>query len=468
MDTHEPERTADTDRILRERLSNSSELALKELEYERERQVQEFDLKKQELEDQRERQKQELALKERELQDQRNRQAQEFDLKKQELEDQRERQTQELNLKKQEFELQRQQSWFSRWNTPAVAAIVAGLLGYIGTLISGCESRQQERDKYEATLAVERQKQEGTLILNMIKTEGTQDEREKRAAANLVFLADASLVKSIPEERLKNLRAKAGTTGPALSVAASVPVVQGVDFRPSGALTASMQATLQKDMLSYQAYLARLGYDPGKAKDQVIVRVEDNLFDNAYFDNSSVVVSANLARDSEYVLSEYTWYVLKQMNPEAFRTLWESQAAVTQFRGFSQGLKFYFTCSYLNEPLVGKSFYSLSRTVTPSSFQKYLFNLNQLRKFKKTDNSDEEEHKLGEIWGSGFWELRKKLGQGKADQIVMSAWKQLKPVEADLNKPSFFLKLLVQAGKSTGSDSDSQVIRQAFEERELK
>jgi hypothetical protein len=403
----------------------------------------------------REPESQELKLKERELREQRERQQRELDLREQELKDQRAHRQEELALKKQELELQGQQKWLSPWNTPVVLAIVAGLLGYLGTLISGCQGRDLEREKHRATLEAERQKQEGTLILDAIKTAGTAAEKEKRTAANLVFLADAGLITSIPKEELEKLRSKAGDTGP------SLPAVQGVEFSRSGALTADLQARLQRELLGYQTYLGGLGYDPGKARDRVVVRVEDSLEGNAYFDSTSVVVDAHLARDPDYVLSEYTWYVLKELNQETYQAF----ATALQLRGFGQGLKFYFTCSYRNDALVGKNYYSLIHITAPPGSQGYLFNLDQRPKFDKTE---QEEHKLGEIWGSAFWELRKQLGPEKADKIVMTAWKQLKPTTADLDKLSSFVNVIVEASKPIAPDTDPQRVRQVFEERNLR
>jgi hypothetical protein len=74
----------------------------------------------------------------------------------------------ELRLKEREIELQQRQGALAKWSTPAVVAIIAGLIGYVGTLISSFQNRQLERDK-----------QESTLLLEVIKTSGTAEERER-------------------------------------------------------------------------------------------------------------------------------------------------------------------------------------------------------------------------------------------------------------------------------------------------
>jgi hypothetical protein len=83
------------------------------------------------------------------------------------LQQDRELKERELGLKEKEIELQQRQGSLARWSTPAVAAIIAGLIGYVGTLISSFQNRQLEREK-----------QESTLILEVIKTSGTAEERE--------------------------------------------------------------------------------------------------------------------------------------------------------------------------------------------------------------------------------------------------------------------------------------------------
>src|SRR5262249_31524478 len=157
----------------------------------------------------------------------------------------------------------------------------------------------------------------------------------------LVFLADAGLITSINKVELEKLRVKAQGAGP------SLPAPQGIEFKGSPSLTSELQSKLQSALLDYQASLAKIGYDLGKAKDRVVVRVDETIRDNAFFDNESVVLGVNLARDPEYVLHEYTWYVLKQANPRTFQAMWESN--VQQFQGFAYGLKFYIPCSYLND-----------------------------------------------------------------------------------------------------------------------
>jgi hypothetical protein len=116
-------------------------------------------------------------LKERELQLAETRAANERELKQQELALSELKLRQDRELKEQELRIQGRQIAIGRWSGPVAVAVVAGLLGIVGTFFSARENRE-----------LERKKQEGTLVLEAIRTGASGKEREQQAAANLVFL----------------------------------------------------------------------------------------------------------------------------------------------------------------------------------------------------------------------------------------------------------------------------------------
>jgi hypothetical protein len=145
----------------------------------------------------------------------RQRLGQEKELKSKELEVNRE-------LKLRELAVQERQLVKGQWSGPFGAAVLAGILGLIGTCYGTWESRR-----------LERQKQEGTVILEAIRTAGSATEKDRLTAKNLVFLADAGLISSIPGDRLKKLREQAGPD-PVPSLPTSAPVIgeqPGDNFR---------------------------------------------------------------------------------------------------------------------------------------------------------------------------------------------------------------------------------------------
>jgi hypothetical protein len=404
----------------------------------------------------------ESALEQAKLRQERELRERELSLKEKELELRREQQihdqkvsNREIALKENEYALQREQSWWVRWSTPAVTAILAGLIGYAGTLYSNWHDNQQEKERQVATLNLERQKQEGTLILEAIKTGGTAEERERLTAANLVFLADAQLITSIKPETLEKLRAKAGSAVP------SLPAAGGVEFSPSPMLTTSLQSQLATVLKDYQAYLARLGYDVSKSKTPVTVRIDEEARGNAYFDNHSVVLGPDLAQDPEYTVTEYTWYVLRESNPRTFEVLLRDSSP--QFQGFAQGLKFYFTCSYLNEPLVGRRYYELTGRSNAERRTGPLFDLGKL----KVLDRNPEPHHIGEVWGGAFWELREKFGRERADRWIYTAWRSLSSRQEHLDRPKYLVDRIVASATSDGGDVDPEMIREVFSRRNL-
>lgn len=126
---------------------------------------------------------------------------------------------QELDAKKQE--LAQKSHWSARWNNPVVLAALAALVGYLGTLITWTLARSDdqarhtrtlelEEAKHQATEQLEQKKLQGTLILDAMKTGD-----EKRAAANLLLLADAKLI-AIDAQTRKTLEQRRGEVGPGL------------------------------------------------------------------------------------------------------------------------------------------------------------------------------------------------------------------------------------------------------------
>jgi hypothetical protein len=415
------------------------------------------DLEWAKLVQERELREKELTLKEKEL-----------ELRRKQEEHDRNARDREIQLNENDFTLRREQSWWAKWSTPAVVAILAGLIGYIGTLISTWQNRNLERDRQEATLNLEREKQEGTLILEAIKTAGTAEEKERLTAANLVFLADAGLITSMKKDQLDKLRGKAGSAIPSLPA----PTVQNVDFTPDPLLTSQLQSRLQVALLDYQFYLTKIGYDAKNSRNRIIVRIDKSTDEldksNAYFSNDGVVVlGPKLAKDPEYVLSEYTWQVLKEVNPPVYKVLSDADPLdikSAQSRGFSQGLKFYLTCSYFNDPHVGKNYYSLTGAPAIRGNANYLYNL---KNSLVITNDIREEHFIGEIWGGALWELREKLGRDRVDQWALTTWKRLQPLGTELNRPKYYADIFVQTVRSSGDEASATLAREIFKRRNL-
>jgi hypothetical protein len=204
------------------------------------------------------------------------------------------------------------------------------------------------------------------------------------------------------------------------------------------------------------------------AGQRISVQIDEVQRDNAYFDGETIHIGKDLAGEAEYAFSALNWLVLKRSNPKACKALLESPAV--QSRGFAQALKFYFLCSYRKDPYVGKNFWTLTGVpVPPGRDPRFLFNLATSRKWDASGGPEAmEEHVLGELWGAGLWEIREKLGQKAADQLVFTTWKEFKPVAAELDRPKFYVDAMIATADRIAARADHQLIRQAFSRRNLE
>jgi len=127
--------------------------------------------------------------------------------------------TLELDATRKESE--QKYNWSARWNNPVALAILAALVGYLGTMITWTLARSDEQARhartleleearYRATEQLEQKKLQGTLILDAMKTGD-----EERAAANLLLLADAKLI-IIDDDTRESLEKWRGEVGPGL------------------------------------------------------------------------------------------------------------------------------------------------------------------------------------------------------------------------------------------------------------
>ena len=375
---------------------------------------------------------------------------------------------QEKELKLREFELRSREldiqaaQQRSPWANPAVVAIAAGLIGWLSTVYTSCEARKMEDVRNAASLEIEREKQQGTLILDAIKTTGVGPDKEQRTAANLVFLADAGLIGAIKPAELARLRVLAKDTLPSLPAPTSV--VQGVEFQKSDGLAAELQSQLESALTKYQAHLAGLGLAPAGGTEKVTVEIDSNITDNAYFEThrNLIRVGRRLVSDPEYVLSEYTWAALKAANPTMYPFVTHRD---TGLEGFAYGVKFYLTCSYQDDPRVGRNYYKLTET-EPQGSRTTLFDLTTSRRYEQVQETFIP-HERGEVWGAALWDLRERAGKDKVDRLVVATWKQLKhKSDVDLSSPKAYVDALVNAAREVGIEQD--LVRSTMGNRNLK
>jgi hypothetical protein len=364
-------------------------------------------------------------LKERELQLAESRAATERELKQKELALSELKLRQDREIRERELQVQNRQIAVGRWSGPVAVAVVAGLLGIVGTFFSARENRE-----------LERKKQEGTLILEAIRTGTGGIEREKQAAANLVFLADAALV-NLDKEQLKRLREKAGDATPSLpSGTTSQPTIP--------------ESTRQRILKSFDEFAAYFRENGATTIPKVRVdAVPPNTYAVAYYEPSSSTVYVDTAylADTNLPLREYAHAVLyadgKLPAIDYVRT-WA-------YFGIESGLASYFVSSFTNDPRI-------PGTVGSET----LDNTRSLEKLRPGPT-------LGMdglySWGGAFWEFRKLLTPKTSDKILFLAWQLTQDREIVGNDPKNFIANILKADSQLEGSRHHDQIKDLFKRR---
>jgi len=333
---------------------------------------------------------------------------------------------QSRQLKDKELEIQRNQLAAGRWTGPVAVAVVAGILGLIGSFIS----LQQNRE-------LERKKQEGTVILEAIRTGSTGKERERQVAANLVFFADAGLV-SLGSDQLKKLRDRAGDASPAL------PPVAG----PASIATIpdSVRQRILKTFDDFGKYFETLGLN---ARPKVGVEVATEPGSIAYYDPArlAVFISNESLGDPNVPLREYAHAVL--YSDEQFKDVDYNRTWV--YFGIESGLASYFSSSFRDD----------SR-IPPNDLTETLENQRKLNELKPGPSAMWD----GTLaWGAAFWDLRKALGKSVADRLLYESWAGVTSSEISKNDPTDFVRHILAADARLDKGQHAKEIQTVFSER---
>jgi hypothetical protein len=242
--------------------------------------------------------------------------------------------------------------------------------------------------------------------------------------------------------------------------------LKDIEFEQSESLSGELKSKLETALGEYQRYLEKIGFSPANERSKVRIKISQDDDFNAYFSfaDNQLVVSPRLATEPEYILAEYNWNVLNQINPQMFQRL----TSGTQGAGFAHGLKYYLLCSYQDQALVGRDYYKLIGEDELAKKSPHLFNLDQVKKFNKDEPDALEPHHLGETWGSAFFEIRKVLKRDRADRLLLETWKRLRVPAGKPADATFLIDAVIETSNSLSGNADEPVIREAFKKRNLK
>jgi len=324
--------------------------------------------------------------------------------------------------------------------SPVTTAIIAGLVGLMGTMLGGI-----------LNIRVERQKQEGSLILEGIKTGDT-----KAAARNLLFFSDAGLI-HLSKEQVEKLKVEAGASTLPVLPPANAP--ERIKFMPSAALTEDLKKRLGSVLTSYQGYMQKLGYKPKGDEVKVEVKSTSEMIGAiAYYDpdENTMVIAEPYVNDTDLALREYSHRILY---PSWFEQTYAADKL--WYVSIEWGLATYFPCSFKNNPTLGSLSATTDKTIKPLN----LINDNKFTVMRPNDfrwvNDTQE------AWGGAFWDIRQLVGQDMADKLLFSSWNALQQSDIREDDPKVFVNKILEAEQSMEAGKHSSEIKAVFIRRGL-
>ncbi|HKB05211.1 MAG TPA: hypothetical protein VKD90_23505 [Gemmataceae bacterium] len=231
-------------------------------------------------------------------------------------------------------------------------------------------------------------------------------------------------------------------------------------YEPSTALTPALQRELDTQIEGYHQYLGRVGFQlPRQA---AIVHVDPQV-DNAmyYLGENKLVLGPLFAKDPSALFREYSHHALERAS---------LGKGFFEFEKVESGLADYFSCSYRDDPTIGKTTVALYRKASKEErgngkdYIRTLSNTNRFDDAAATRNT----HDAGETLGGALWEIRGKIGQDKADRLVLAAWIALTKTAAKRDELKEFARRLLEAAKTIDDGAHVETIRKVFETRGLR
>ena len=189
-------------------------------------------------------------------------------------------------------------------------------------------------------------------------------------------------------------------------------VSQRLSFGPSSGLPANVQEKLTASAAKFLKYFEGLGYHP---KTEINFNTKPEIEHAvSYYDynTQTIYVDARCVGDESLLFHEYSHLILYSslpFNALSGPTKWKFSQVPIEY-----GLANYFTASARNRPLIGELAAQVLKTGTPSLSN--LENGEKVTTLKPTDFAVAT--KLEDGWGGAFWDIRNKLGQPAADQLI--------------------------------------------------
>jgi hypothetical protein len=320
-------------------------------------------------------------------------------------------------------------------------------------VVNGQLQRDIEIQRSTATQNLEKSKAESGRILEMIKTGDPE-----KAAINLAFLLETGLIETptVVTQVRTYLAARKSGAGPSLP-AATPPTSAGYEFSPTASLTASVATALETSLHDYVVFLSSIGFPIEKTNVKIAVK---NLGDTLahYYPSSNVIeIYTPVASDIDVPRFILTDSIIEKYSMGAFTGNYAA-------RSIEYGLAFYLPCSFANRPTLARVTAIARKLPTP-----FVRNLDNDRPFTQqaSIDTDEEARVAAEVWGGAFWDIRNRVGQQLADQILAVASRSTSRPVSMKDLPTKFIEALLSATKASASDKEERQVREVFHRREF-
>jgi hypothetical protein len=274
------------------------------------------------------------------------------------------------------------------------------------------------------------------------------------AAVVILLLGTARLKFGIPLGTAVQTTSQRPGFGRSSGLPANVQQLQNISqrlsFGPSSGLSVNVQEKLTASAAKFLKYFEGLGYHPKTEIIYFSTNPESHMA-SSYDKSQTINVDARWADDESLLYHEYSHLILYSslpFNALSGPTRWKFSQFPIEF-----GLANYFTASARDWPLIGELAAQVSKTGIPSLSN--LANGEKVTTLKPSDFTFAT--KLQDGWGGAFWDIRNRLGQAAADQLIYDAWRQMTDTDDAFVAQSFIRNLLNQARTAGGVEAEAAV-----------
>ncbi len=228
---------------------------------------------------------------------------------------------------------------------------------------------------------------------------------------------------------------------------------------PSPVLSAALKQRIESELQSLCEYLARVGIKPDPRP--IEIAFNPRLIDTAYYRKVGhrIEVASALAVDTEVILRQYVHFALHSVVTDEVRPVY-----LTRFQSIHSGLVNYFLASFHGDP-VSKGI--ICKSTLDVSHVRRLDNDHTYRQLPSKIVWTEKRDILSRVWGGVFWDIRREVGQEKADRILLNTLRSVQRRDLQADSAARFRQELLAAGRQCDGAGHVSAIENILELRKI-